>query len=206
MILFILTQILVFHATFCLFQHASWQSHHSTTKWVECHLSSRIPATCMPNLQCGAAWGSVLTLDFKSHDCCSSHPPVQIRHLYSLNAKFWFFGRLRLWIWLWDVFRLKCQVWLRVESHWLLLLAKRLDSSGSALRAWMAKPGRIFKLFVPVSILIQSKISQWHLLWLRQNVPVTAWRLWLFILLEPSFCTVQRACLIRSHRYLKELW
>ena len=107
------------------------------------------PQTRNPHAEpaCGAAWGSLLTLDFASHGQCSSDPPVSsdtpTRRMRILEN----FGRLRFWIWLWEVFRLKCPVWLREESHWLLLLAKCLDSSGSALRTWRAKLGSVFKQF-----------------------------------------------------------
>ena len=50
-----------------------------------CHPADTQPAC---QTQCGAAWGSLSTLDFTSHDQCSSDPPVQLRHSYSQNAKF----------------------------------------------------------------------------------------------------------------------
>ena len=110
------------------------------------------------------------------------------------------FGRLRLWIWLWEVFRLKCQVWLRVESHWLLLLAKCLDSSGSALRAWKLNREEYSNYLFRLRFRSRVKYPNGPDSGCTQNAPVPAWRLWLLILLEPSFCTTQRACLIRSHR------
>ena len=153
----ILTQIIISRATLCLFQHASRQSHYyNHVKMGKLPITPRRPATRMREPVSGSLSTSnrmtsvLLILHFSSDTLTRRN---------AKPGKFWSAEALDL-----------APGSIRTPmpgptpskiSHRLLLLPKLLGSSGSALRAWRAKPEFFFfALFVPASIPTQSKISQ----------------------------------------------
>ena len=127
----------------------------TTSKWVK-YLPPRRPAARMRELIVGQLFDSMtsnrmtsvlLILQF------SSDTPL----LAGMRSRK-IFGPLRLWIWLQEVFEIQCQVRPPVKSLTdSRSFQKLLGSSGSALRAWRAKPEKCSHYLFPLRFRLRVK-------------------------------------------------